>query len=245
MNVVNSRRGFARRHLAGTGCVVAVLAATAVVPQPVSDADPDAPVAVSVYPGMPIAQGESRCTLGYVDTAQRRGWSAGHCNTAGVVTDLAGNPIGDVVGHQQNVPQGGELGPGDSLRDIESIRFAPGVQLSDTLPNGMRLTSGYPVPAPSPQLPVCLVGAISGQTCGSVDAVNNGWFTMAGVDGEHGDSGGPVYTPAGPGKAELVGIYSLHWGGQSAATSWASNVVYAAQPAPAAPSGNERPSRER
>lgn len=69
-------------------------------------------------------------------------------------------------------------------------------------------------------LPVCLMGSVSGETCGKVEAINNGWFTMVDVGGQHGDSGGPVYTVTQPGQALLVGIYSLRWGGKPAAMSW-------------------------
>ncbi len=168
---------------------------------------------------MSIIQGDSRCTLGYVDTASRIGLTAGHCNATGSVTDLGGNRVGEVLLMSRNLPTGGAIGPGDVVSDYEGISLAPGVQLSSVLPNGLQLRIAQNA-GPAPGLPVCLMGSVSGETCGKVDEINNGWFTMADVAGQHGDSGGPVYTVTQPGQALLVGIYSLRWGGKPAAMSW-------------------------
>ncbi|MGL5441494.1 Rv1815 family serine proteinase [Mycobacteroides stephanolepidis] len=174
---------------------------------------------IVAFPGMSIVQGDSRCTLGYVDPISRIGLTAGHCNATGAVTDLGGNRVGEVLLMSRNLPTGGAIGPGDVVSDYEGITFAPGVELSSKLPNGvaLRMTQNA---GPEPGLPVCLMGSVSGETCGKVDAINNGWFTMTDVGGQHGDSGGPVYTITQPGQALLVGIYSLRWGGKPAAMSW-------------------------
>lgn len=119
----------------------------------------------------------------------------------------------------RNLPTGGAIGPGDVVSDYEGITFAPGVVLSSNLPNGLVLRMRQNV-GPEPGLPVCLMGSVSGETCGKVDVINNGWFTMTDLGGQHGDSGGPVYTITQPGQALLVGIYSLRWGGKPAAMSW-------------------------
>lgn len=93
------------------------------------------------------------------------------------------------------------------------------MELSSNLPNGLALRMAQNA-GPELGLPVCLMGSVSGETCGKVEAINNGWFTMVDVAGQHGDSGGPVYTVTQPGQALLVGIYSLRWGGKPAAMSW-------------------------
>ncbi|MUM18405.1 hypothetical protein FZI91_18500 [Mycobacterium sp. CBMA271] len=200
---------------------VAAAAGVLVASPALSAADPatETPTKIVAYPGMSIVQGDSRCTLGYVDPASRIGLTAGHCNATGSVTDLGGNRIGEVLLMSRNMPTGGSIGPGDFVSDYEGITFAAGVELSSTMPNGLQLRMAQNA-GPEQGLPVCLMGSVSGETCGKVDAVNNGWFTMADVAGQHGDSGGPVYTITQPGQALLVGIYSLRWGGKPAAMSW-------------------------
>lgn len=36
--------------------------------------------AAAAYPAMAIVQGNTECTFGYIDIAERIGYSAGHCN---------------------------------------------------------------------------------------------------------------------------------------------------------------------
>ena len=62
---------------------------------------------------------------------------------------------------------------------------------------------------------------ITGESCGNVEAVNNGWFTMAnGVVSQKGDSGGPVYVVTPDGRAAIVGMFNSTWGNYPAAVSW-------------------------
>ena len=68
---------------------------------------------------------------------------------------------------------------------------------------------------------VCHFGVITGESCGTIESVNNGWFTMAnGVVSQKGDSGGPVYLTNGPGPARIVGMFNSMWGRFPAAVSW-------------------------
>lgn len=75
---------------------------------------------------MSIVQGDSRCTLGYVDPVSRIGLTAGHCNATGSIVDLAGNRLGEVLLMSRNLPTGGAIGPGDVVSDYEGISFGPG-----------------------------------------------------------------------------------------------------------------------
>ena len=69
--------------------------------------------------------------------------------------------------------------------------------------------------------PVCHFGVVTGESCGSVERVNNGWFTMSnGVVSQKGDSGGPVYTLADDGRAIIIGLFNSTWGDLPAAVSW-------------------------
>ncbi len=54
---------------------------------------------VLVYPGMEIVQGNTTCTLGYVDPKSRVGIAAGQCsaNSDGPVYDTNGNRVGKMV----------------------------------------------------------------------------------------------------------------------------------------------------
>jgi hypothetical protein len=62
---------------------------------------------------------------------------------------------------------------------------------------------------------------VTGESCGTVEAVNNGWFTMTnGVVSQKGDSGGPVYVLTDDGRAVIVGMFNSTWGQFPAAVSW-------------------------
>ena len=66
---------------------------------------------------------------------------------------------------------------------------------------------------------------VSGESCGTVESVNNGWFTMGhGAVSQQGDSGGPVYLTGGPGPARIVGIFNSVWGNFPSAVSWQSTT---------------------
>jgi hypothetical protein len=68
---------------------------------------------------------------------------------------------------------------------------------------------------------VCHFGIVTGESCGTVERINNGWFTMTnGVVSQKGDSGGPVYVPTADGKAVMVGLFNSTWGRLPAAVSW-------------------------
>ncbi len=70
-------------------------------------------------------------------------------------------------------------------------------------------------------MPVCHFGVVTGESCGTIESVNNGWFTMTnGVVSQKGDSGGPVYTPTPDGRTVLIGLFNSTWGTLPAAVSW-------------------------
>ena len=74
---------------------------------------------------------------------------------------------------------------------------------------------------PTPGLPVCHFGVVTGESCGNIQAVYNGWFTMAnGVVSQKGDSGGPVYFITPDGRAAMIGMFNSTWGQFPAAVSW-------------------------
>lgn len=201
--------------------VVLAAAAGAAVAASVSLAPVAAAEAVTVYPGMEIRQESSMCTLGYVDPVARVGYSAGHCRGgAGLVTDRNGRFIGVVATARDNTPDGSVVRTDQQISDYQTIKLADDVVINPVLPGGRPLIAD-PAATLSPGQPVCHFGVVTGESCGTVERVNNGWFTMEnGVVSQKGDSGGPVYTLDGSGRAILVGLFNSTWGRLPAAVSW-------------------------
>lgn len=193
------------------GAATALFAVTQAVP---AGADP-----TLVFPGMEIRQGHFSCTLGYVDPIERTAFTAGHCRGDGPVTDRDGRPIGRMIAYSDNVGDGSSVSPEDEMDDFELIMLYDDVVAGTMLPGGRVLESVVREEV-SPGEPVCHFGVTTGESCGTVDLVNNGWFTMGnGVVGDHGDSGGPVYVIDGD-RAVIVGLLNSNWGTSPAAVSW-------------------------
>ncbi|BBY60742.1 hypothetical protein MSAR_38780 [Mycolicibacterium sarraceniae] len=175
---------------------------------------------VVVSPGMEIRQASNVCTLGYVDPAARIAYSAGHCRADGPVTDRDGRVIGVVSTSQDNTPDGAIVRTDQVISDYETIALAPDVNINNILPGGRQLVAEA-APAMTQGQPVCHFGVVTGESCGSIERVNNGWFTMEnGVVSQKGDSGGPVYMPVGNNKAVIIGLFNSTWGTFPAAVSW-------------------------
>lgn len=177
---------------------------------------------VPVFPGMEIRQNTNVCTLGFVDPALRIALTAGHCRGNGTVTDKDGNVIGTMAMFRDNTPNGTTVSTNDSINDYEGINLAPDVLPNAVLPGGRNLVSDPSVTL-RPGESVCHFGVSTAESCGTVEAVNNGWFTMShGVVSQKGDSGGPVYVTTDDGRAVIVGIFNSTWGQFPAAVSWTS-----------------------
>jgi hypothetical protein len=185
----------------------------------VASADP-----LLVYPGMEIHQGPHLCTLGYVDPGLRVAFTAGHCRGDGPVADRDNHVIGKMATFRDNTPSGSIVNTNQQIADYESIVLAPEVPVNNILPGGRVLVSD-PGLVVTPGEPVCHFGVVTGESCGTVQNVYNGWFTMGnGVVSHEGDSGGPIYVTNGPGPARIVGIFNSVWGGLPAAVSWQSTT---------------------
>jgi hypothetical protein len=200
--------------------VAAIIAVLPVVCFPVvASADP-----VLVYPGMEIHQGPHSCTLAYVDPGLRVAFTAGHCRGNGPVADRDGHVIGNMATFRDNTPSGSIVNTNQQIADYESIVLAPDVAVNNILPGG-RVLQSDPGLVVTPGEPVCHFGVVTGESCGTVENVYNGWFTMGhGVVSHEGDSGGPIYITDGPGPARIVGIFNSVWGGFPAAVSWQSTT---------------------
>ena len=175
-----------------------------------------------VFPGMEIRQDTNKCTLGFVDVQTHTGYTAGHCRGSGLVGDKDGNVVGHQSQFRDDTPNGATISTDHLISDWETIALAPDAQINDVLPDGRSL-SFDPAVVPQQGQHVCHFGVVTGESCGTVEAVNNGWFTMAnGVVSEKGDSGGPVYVLTDDGRAVIVGMFNSTWGQYPAAVSWQS-----------------------
>jgi hypothetical protein len=199
-----------------------VAAAAPILALMIPSAQAHATPGVLVYPGMEIHQGTNVCTLGFVEPGARTAFTAGHCRGDGPVVDRDGKPIGGLAMYRDNTPDGATIATDHQISDWEAINLASDVDLNNILPGGRALVSD-PGVVPTPGLPVCHFGVVTGESCGTVEAVNNGWFTMAnGVVSQKGDSGGPVYVVTPDGRAAIIGMFNSTWGNFPAAVSWQS-----------------------
>jgi hypothetical protein len=169
---------------------------------------------------MEIHQDTVLCTLGYVDPQTRLAYTAGHCRASGMVSDKLGTPIGTQGTFRDNTPDGMTVDTNHQITDWEVVHLFPNVAINNVLPGGKALvTDGAVVPVPG--MAVCHFGVVTGESCGTIESVNNGWFTMAnGVVSRKGDSGGPVYTPTPDGRTVLIGLFNSTWGTLPAAVAW-------------------------
>ncbi len=205
-------RRLAMRALAAS---ITVAALAPWLPPVTAKADPPL-----VFPGMEIHQDNRVCTLGYVDPTMRIAFTAGHCRGGGAVYDKDRNVIGRLATFRDNTPSGTTVATDQLITDYEAIVLDDSVTASNILPGGRPLVSN-PGLALAPGQAVCHFGVITGETCGTVESVNNGWFTMShGVLSHNGDSGGPVYLAPNGGPGQIVGIFNSVWGDLPAAVSW-------------------------
>lgn len=176
---------------------------------------------IVVFPGMEIHQDSHLCTLGYVDPGLKIAFTAGHCRGGGIVTDKDRHVIGHLATFRDNTPSGSTVATDQVINDYEAI-VLDNVPANNILPGGRALVS-TPGLTVQPGQAVCHFGVATGETCGTVEAVNNGWFTMShGVLSHQGDSGGPVYLAPDGGPGQIVGIFNSMWGDFPAAVSWRS-----------------------
>ncbi|NUS43262.1 MAG: hypothetical protein HOQ24_06190 [Mycobacteriaceae bacterium] len=153
---------------------------------------------LSAFPGQQINSGNSRCSVGVTgDIAGRRyAVTAGHCYKPGMtVTDRGGTRLGR---YEFGVPDH----TGTDEFGFGVIRLSDNVNTSASL-GGQSLESINFNPQVGQEL--CKVGSTTGRTCGRITQVTPRHI-YADLYGDHGDSGGVVYTITPTGQAAFVGI---------------------------------------
>ena len=151
----------------------------------------------------------------------RIAFTAGHCRGNGTVRDKDGNFVGNQALFRDNTPDGATDRHQPPDRRLGGDQ--PGPRCCGQQHPAGRTAAGLRSQAScrAPGLPVCHFGVITGESCGTIQAVNNGWFTMAnGVVSQKGDSGGPVYVLTPDGRAAIIGMFNSTWGQYPAAVSW-------------------------
>jgi hypothetical protein len=144
------------------------------------------------------------CTIGYAYTGpdfHTYAVTAGHCGNSdsGYVRDAQTKLTGNVVRAVVSSPRYG--GPDYGLIDFGKYSVAS-VFIGDT-----PITVNHPQPQVGQS--VCRAGVSSGQHCGQITAAQGAdqFLTTGLPDSVPGDSGGPVWTPAPHGYAEIIGIW--------------------------------------
>ncbi|MGV9676389.1 hypothetical protein ACWDSJ_14005 [Nocardia sp. NPDC003482] len=150
-------------------------------------------------PGMALNTDDKRCSLGLSGFlgGVEYGVTAGHCFEGGK----------DVFAHDGSrvgvYDQG--FGTDDTVGDLgfALVRYASSVTAASTLSNRLTITTADGTAAVGDE--VCHVGSTTGITCGTVTALQNGYF-VADFPSEKGDSGGIVYRRSGRDTADFLGI---------------------------------------
>lgn len=159
------------------------------------------------------------CTLGgFVrsrDTGEVFGLTAGHCASGGY-SEVAWKPstspetydFGYVIAWQTSgMPASNDVFPFDT--DTALIRLAPGIaeSINFQVANTYKTTGIYDQPQLAPGMKVCMSGYRSGETCGSIVAVNDS-IVRVHLFTQSGDSGGMLYARNGDGTINAIGVLS-------------------------------------
>lgn len=159
------------------------------------------PALANPTPGMKLEDDDSTCTAGFAAEGPDGSFyllTAGHCDDGGSVqwTDAGANPLGHVAATDYDGYE----------RDAAIIRLEPGAGRPVGSVDGR-----YPVrdvlsrSQIHPGLPLCKVGATTGETCGLVIAVDD-TTVEASVFSLEGDSGSPAFVKNPDGTVSAVGL---------------------------------------
>jgi hypothetical protein len=175
---------------------------------------------VTAFPGLEIHQGNTVCTLGFVELSLRIALTTGQCDGGSVVTDSHGRTLGTVVTARRaaEAPAAEGSAPGPNV-EYEVVGLAEDVTATDTLPTGRQLLSKPGVLA-QPADATCHFGIATGETCGRVSSVKDDRMVITGMAADQRDIGGPVYELADDNHAVIVGLLEDVSNSTVTAESW-------------------------
>ncbi|ORV92755.1 trypsin [Mycobacterium interjectum] len=182
------------RRLRGLGAIAAVVIAATALAHPVL-ADP------GVAPGMKVEDENSSCTAGFAAQGNDGSYylmTSGHCDRHDdSVWSYRGDvPLGRITASEQE---------GDT-RDAAIIRLDPSVGAPDGHVGGKYLVRDVlSATEIHVGMPFCKIGAVTGETCGTVKDVQND-VVEASVYSLNGDSGSPGFVKNPDGTVSAVGL---------------------------------------
>jgi hypothetical protein len=149
-------------------------------------------------PGILVSDGITKCSTGFAAQGGDGGYylfTSGHCDHGAPFTYEDNVPLGHVTSSEM-------LG---DLKDAAIIRLDPavGVPVGDVA--GQRVRGSLSAGQIKPGMPFCKLGAMSGETCGTVKSID-GEVVEANVFAQPGDSGGPGYVKNSDGTVTAVGL---------------------------------------
>ncbi|MGB9306767.1 MAG: S1 family peptidase [Mycobacterium sp.] len=183
------------RWFRGLGLAAAAFMATTGFASPALAAAPPAP-------GIQVKDQAWKCTAGFAaqgDDGSYYLFTSGHCNhpEGSPWTYAQGVPLGRITASEEQA---------DRL-DVAIIRLDPGVGVPASDVSGMPVRDVLDVNQIQVGTPLCKLGAITGETCGTVTSTD-GELLVASVPAKPGDSGSAGYVKNADGTVSAVGVLS-------------------------------------
>lgn len=162
------------------------------------------PIVVNQGDEVFMKESNGACTIGYIDRANRRAYTALHCANGSEASDKFGNPIGRF--HTTNGPH--EIGTTFSRRDVTYIELYDNVVAGNNIYSGDNRVRTSDVSVGDD---MCMYSRMNNEVrCGKVNNVDGSIVQgNENVNGVRGDSGGPSWVD---GKG-FSGIYTLNING--------------------------------
>jgi hypothetical protein len=156
-------------------------------------------------PGVQIMDQDWKCTAGFAAQGFDGGnylFTSGHCNhPEGAPWSYGGAPLGKITASEEE---------GDR-KDAAVVRLDPGVTAVGRV-GGRPVRDVLSAPQVQVGMPFCKLGAITGETCGTVTSFD-GELVVASVHAKPGDSGSAGYVHNPDGSVSAVGVLSGSYNG--------------------------------
>ncbi|KAA8724172.1 hypothetical protein [Corynebacterium phocae] len=159
------------------------------------------------------------CTAGFIDPANHRIWTAGHCGSDGAEMFMADDryiyPIGELV-HRYNFVDISDSLEGEEKFEALSKYFFYDISYIDTSDfdvAGENIYSGDRVYTPAEDDTVCRYGRTTKKVvCAKIFSMNKHLIFAGSLLGESGDSGGPVWVPGKGYVGQFLGVAESYLG---------------------------------